>query len=111
MPPTELLFRAEPYARTCEARISAVEPGSVRLDRTIFYPEGGGQPGDTGVLRADDGTVLAVQDTRKGEGADDVLHMIDPGSARPAPGSPRRCRARLGSAVTATCACTRACIC
>ena len=87
MPPTELLFRTEPYARTCEARIGAVESGAVRLDRTVFYPEGGGQPGDTGVLRADDGTAFAVSNTRKGEGADDVLHLIDPGSALPAPGS------------------------
>ena len=87
MPPTELLFRADAYARTCEARISGVEPGTVRLDRTVFYPEGGGQPGDTGVLRAEDGTEFAVSNTRKGEGADDILHLVDPGSALPAPGS------------------------
>ena len=87
MPPTELLFRADPYARTCEARISAVEPGAVRLDRTVFYPTGGGQPGDTGVLRTDDGTAFAVRDTRKGEGGDDVVHVIDPDAALPAPGS------------------------
>ena len=87
MPPTELLFRADPYARSCEARISAVAPGAVRLDRTVFYPLGGGQPGDTGVLRADNGTVIAVRDTRKGEGGDDVVHVIDPDSAPPGPGS------------------------
>ena len=87
MPPTELLFRADPYARSCEARISAAEPGAVRLDRTVFYPEGGGQPGDTGVLRMDDGTAFAVQGTRKGEGADDIIHLIDPDSPPPAPGS------------------------
>ena len=110
MPPTELLFRAEPYARTCEARISAVEPGSVRLDRTIFYPEGGGQPGDTGALRADDGTVFAVRDTRKGEGADDILHLIDPAPRRRRPEA-ASLPSWTGSAVIATCACTRACIC
>ena len=86
MPPTELLFRTDPYARSCEATVGAVEDGAVRLDRTVFYPMGGGQPGDTGVLRMDDGTEVAVHDTRKGEGADDVLHLIDPDSA-PAPGS------------------------
>ena len=86
MPPTELLFRADPYARTCEATVGAVEDGAVRLDRTVFYPMGGGQPGDTGVLRADDGSEVAVHDTRKGESADDVLHLIDPDSAL-APGS------------------------
>ena len=86
MPPTELLFRADPYARSCGATVGAVEAGAVRLDRTVFYPMGGGQPGDTGVLRADDGSEIAVHDTRKGEGTDDVLHLIDPDSA-PAPGS------------------------
>ena len=87
MPPTELLFRADPYARTCEATVGTAEDGAVRLDRTVFYPTGGGQPGDTGVLRMDDGAEIAVHDTRKGEGADEVLHLIDPGSAPPAPGS------------------------
>ena len=87
MPPTELLFRVEPYTRTCEARVSAVDGEAVRLDRTVFYPEGGGQPGDTGILRTDDGTEIAVRNTRKSEGADDVLHLIDPDSTPPAPGS------------------------
>ena len=87
MPPTELLFRAKPYTRTCEARVSAVDGEAVRLDRTVFYPEGGGQPGDTGILRTDDGTEIAVRNTRKGETGDDVLHLIDPDSAPLAPGS------------------------
>ena len=87
MPPTELLFRAEPYTRSCEATVSAADAEAVRLDRTVFYPEGGGQPGDTGVLRTDDGTVIAVMNTRKGEAADDILHLIDPDSTPPAPGS------------------------
>ena len=87
MPPTELLFRAEPYTRTCEATVSAADGEAVRLDRTVFYPEGGGQPGDTGILRTDDGTVIAVMNTRKGEAADDVLHLIDPDCPAPVPGS------------------------
>ena len=87
MPPTELLFRAEPYTRACEATVSAVDGEAVRLDRTVFYPEGGGQPGDTGILRTDDGTEIAVRNTRKGETGDDVLHLIDPDSTPPAPGS------------------------
>ena len=87
MPPTELLFRAEPYTRTCEAHVSAVDAEAVRLDRTVFYPVGGGQPGDTGILRADDGTVYTVLDTRKGSAGDDILHLLDPDTPAPAPGS------------------------
>ena len=87
MPPTELLFRAEPYTRTCEATVSAADAEAVRLDRTVFYPEGGGQPGDTGILRTEDGTEIAVTNTRKGETGDDILHLIDPDSTPPAPGS------------------------
>ena len=86
MPPTELLFRAEPYTRTCEATVSAADAEAVRLDRTVFYPEGGGQPGDTGILRVDDGTVIAVTNTRKGETGDDILHLIVPDATPPAPG-------------------------
>ena len=87
MPPTEPLFRSEPYARTCEAQVSAVDGDAVRLDRTVFYPEGGGQPGDTGILRTNDGTEFAVRDTRKGDDADDILHLIDPDTPPPVPGS------------------------
>ena len=86
MPPTELLFRAEPYTRTCEATVSAADAEAVRLDRTVFYPEGGGQPGDTGILHMDDGTVIAVTNTRKGETGDDILHLIVPDATPPAPG-------------------------
>jgi misacylated tRNA(Ala) deacylase len=85
--PTDTLFREDPYARTCEAQVNAAADGAVRLDRTIFYPAGGGQPGDTGVLRLDDGTELVVRDTRKGEGLDDIVHILDPETALPSPGT------------------------
>ncbi len=86
-PPTELLFRADPYARRCDARVSAAEPGAVRLERTVFYPEGGGQPGDTGLLRGADGAEIAIRNTRKGAAADDVVHLLDPEAAPPTPGT------------------------
>ena len=47
---TELLFRDDPYLAACEARVLAVREGAVELDRTVFYPQGGGQPGDSGRL-------------------------------------------------------------
>src|SRR5207237_2893173 len=56
-------------------------------DRTVFYPTGGGQPGDTGVLRLASGAEVPIADTVKGEGADEVIHVPAPGAALPEPGS------------------------
>ncbi len=71
---TELLFREQPYAKSCEATITAVSEAGIELDRTIFYPMGGGQPGDSGRLATADGDIQIV-DTRKGDGPDSVLHI------------------------------------
>jgi misacylated tRNA(Ala) deacylase len=83
---SELLFRDDAYLRSCEALVTGVDERGIRLDRTVFYPMGGGQPGDTGVLRRADGTTVAIADARKGDGLDDVLHVPAPGSAAPAVG-------------------------
>ena len=72
---TEEVFRQDAYARTCEARITAVDDAGVRLDRTVFYPLGGGQPGDRGELTLDDGTAIRIVDTRKGEAAGEIVHV------------------------------------
>ena len=47
---TQLLFRDDAYLKTATARVIAVGERGIELDRTIFYPLGGGQPGDTGAL-------------------------------------------------------------
>ena len=73
---TELLFRDDAYLRTATARVIAVHEGKVELDRTIFYPLGGGQPGDTGFLIRDNGDRIAIADTRKGETPGAVAHFI-----------------------------------
>jgi misacylated tRNA(Ala) deacylase len=83
---TELLFRDDAYLRTATARVAAVHERGIELDRTIFYPTGGGQPGDTGALVRADGTRIAIVDTRKGESADRVVHVAAPGSAPAAVG-------------------------
>jgi misacylated tRNA(Ala) deacylase len=84
---TALLFRDDAYLRSCEARVTGVDERGIRLDRTVFYPQGGGQPGDSGMLRLADGSSLAIADTRKGDGIDEVLHIPAPGAVLPLPGS------------------------
>lgn len=81
------IFREDAYARTCTATVTGVDERGIRLDRTVFYPTGGGQPGDTGVLRFG-GAELRIVDSVKGEGGpDDVIHVPEPGAALPAPGT------------------------
>jgi misacylated tRNA(Ala) deacylase len=81
----EELFRQDAYLKEAEATVTALEERGVRLDRSIFYPTGGGQPGDTGSLRWDGGEVRIV-DAVKADGAD-VLHVLPPDSPRPAVGT------------------------
>jgi len=79
---TEELFRDDATLLECRARVLAADEGGVRLDRTVFYPQGGGQAGDAGVLRLADGRELQVADTRKGEAAGEILHLLaDPAAA------------------------------
>jgi misacylated tRNA(Ala) deacylase len=77
---TELLFRDDAYLRTASARVLAVGERGIELDRTIFYPQGGGQAGDTGTLVRANGERVAVTDTRKGDGPERVLHILAPGT-------------------------------
>jgi misacylated tRNA(Ala) deacylase len=83
---TEELFRHDAYLRSCDATVTASGDGFVVTDRTIFYPLGGGQPGDTGRIRWDTGNA-AVTDTRYGEGGT-IQHILAPGAPVPAPGTP-----------------------
>ena len=93
---TQDLFRQDAYLRECSAHITAVTEAGIVLDRTVFYPLGGGQAGDSGVLVLANGTEIAIADTRKGKNAEGqptngIVHV-------PAPGPPP---ASTGSAATA----------
>ena len=77
---TQLLFRDDAYLKTAPAQVVAVGERGIELDRTIFYPLGGGQPGDTGVLIRQNGERIVIADTRKGETFDSVLHIPAAGS-------------------------------
>jgi len=78
---TEELFRSDSYLRECDATVVAVAENAVTLDRTVFYPLGGGQPGDTGRMSWAAGDVTIV-DTRYGsEGG--IVHVVEEGGALP----------------------------
>jgi misacylated tRNA(Ala) deacylase len=81
---TEELFREDAYIRECDAIVTAVDDGAVILDQTVFYPLGGGQPGDSGTLTWGDRTV-AIVDTRYGEGGS-IRHLVEEGADAPSPG-------------------------
>jgi misacylated tRNA(Ala) deacylase len=84
---TVLVFRDDAYARGCAARVIATDERGIRLDRTVFYPTGGGQPGDTGSLRLASGETIAIVDAVKGDAADEVIHVPAPGTPLPSPGT------------------------
>ncbi|MDA9975260.1 alanyl-tRNA editing protein [Alphaproteobacteria bacterium] len=81
---TEELFREDAYMKGCEATVVAVNPDGIVLDRTVFYPVGGGQPGDSGVLRLLDGRVIRITDTRKG--GEGIAHVPEEDADRPSVG-------------------------
>ncbi|RQS19041.1 alanyl-tRNA editing protein [Burkholderia sp. Bp8998] len=76
---THALFREDAYLTQCEAVVAAVDDDGIRLDRTVFYPLGGGQAGDSGTLTLPDGSTIAIADTRKakfdGATPDDAVHV------------------------------------
>ena len=73
---TEALFRDDASLLECDARVLALDADGVRLDRTVFYPQGGGQAGDAGWLRLADGRELALADTRKGALPGEIVHLL-----------------------------------
>lgn len=80
---TEELFREDSYLATCEAKVEAVDGNWVFLDRTVFYPTGGGQPGDTGILRSTTGEYRVVDTSKTNHG---IAHVLEEGAAGPGTG-------------------------
>src|SRR6202140_5110778 len=81
--PTEGLFRDDSYLKQCDARVLAITAqGGIVLDRTVFYANSGGQPGDTGALTTADGTRIAIDNAIYTDAAkSEIAHV-------PAAGSP-----------------------
>ena len=82
---TEQLFRDDSYLKECQATVVEAGPGGIVLDRTVFYPLGGGQPGDTGSISWDGGTA-EVTDTRYGDGGA-IRHLTSDDATFPAAGA------------------------
>ena len=84
---TALRFRDDAYVRQCAAVVTHVDERGIQLDATVFYPTGGGQPGDAGVLRSNAGDV-PIANTIKGDAPDTVIHVPAPDARVPAVGEP-----------------------
>ena len=67
---TEQVYYIEPYAQTLNAHVVKVREDGIVLDRTIFYPEGGGQEGDRGFING-----VRVLDTRLADGQ--IVHIME----------------------------------
>lgn len=97
---TEEIFRGDAYLQECTATVVAVDGQGIVLDRTVFYPQGGGQAGDSGMLVLADGSELAIADTRKrkdeeGRPTRQICHVAAPGQEE------ALMRIKPGDAVTA----------
>ena len=77
---TESVFYEDSYLREIEANVSNVNDNTIEFDRTLFYPLGGGQPGDTGWLVAESGDRFSITDTRKGDQPGVILHLLESGN-------------------------------
>jgi misacylated tRNA(Ala) deacylase len=82
---TQTVFRDDAYQQSCRAVVTEVTEDGVILDATVFYPQGGGQPGDTGRLTWADQQAAVVDTRYDGEGR--IVHCLAEGAAAPAPGT------------------------
>ena len=72
---THEIYRDEPYRTEADSTVVSVGPRGIVVDRTIFYPRGGGQAGDAGVIVRSDGREVAIADTVKSEAPGEIVHV------------------------------------
>jgi misacylated tRNA(Ala) deacylase len=82
------LFNDDAYLRRAQARVLRHDEAGLVLDATLFYPLGGGQPGDIGTVVLEDGRRLPVTDTRRDRQTRQVTSFLDPDAPLLAPGTP-----------------------
>ena len=73
---TNAIFNEEPYLQQLQTQITAIEDQWLTFESTIFYPLGGGQPGDIGEFTCADQTINII-DTRKGKNAGEIIHQVE----------------------------------
>tara|TARA_B100001245_G_scaffold95879_1_gene69606 strand:- start:1536 stop:2249 length:714 start_codon:yes stop_codon:yes gene_type:complete len=73
---TDELFRRDGYLKECNAVVVTAYDGVIVTDQTVFYPEGGGQPGDTGWIMGTDGREFVVTDTQKDAETGEQQHRL-----------------------------------
>jgi len=76
---TKELFRDDGYLKQCDASVVAQTENKVALNQTVFYPMGGGQPGDTGTLVRENGESVMVLDTIKDRDSGQIWHILEAG--------------------------------
>lgn len=80
------LFREDGYRKECDAKVLSADNRGICVDQTVFYPLGGGQPGDTGTLIRENGETIAILDTRKDPDTGAHLHIPQTDVGLPEPG-------------------------
>ncbi len=70
------LFREDAYKKNCKAKVVSVKDNQVELDQTIFYPSGGGQPGDRGTIRTITGLEIPIVDCFRDRENGTHLHIL-----------------------------------
>jgi misacylated tRNA(Ala) deacylase len=83
---TEALFRKDAYLRETPAKVLAADERGIILDRTVFYPQGGGQPGDQGALSIEGAGSIAIVNTIYDADRKTILHVPAGDAILPAPG-------------------------
>ncbi len=77
MPAVRKTYYEDSYQKRLTATVTAIDGDWIEFDQTIFYPMGGGQPGDTGSVTGPDGQAHTVLDTRKGDTPDRIKHQLE----------------------------------
>ncbi len=83
---TKEIFRENAYLKEYQASVIVTSDKGIELDKTIFYPMAGGQPGDHGEFVLKDGSKLIIIDTRYDRETGAILHVPEQGSTLPAIG-------------------------